>query len=156
MRKEDIFDRVVSVSWLGWFRPIYYKYREMWLYALFGLGTVLINLFVYSLFTETIDLGVLLAVRASARLRHGVQHGRRVGAKRAVRLCDEPPLGIYFSPQGRVCLFCAVGRILLRTSADTWHRGDDAIFLHRGLPFAKHVDQDVGADHCDRTQLCVQ
>ena len=39
MRKEDIFDRVVSVSWLGWFRPIYYKYREMWLYALFGLGT---------------------------------------------------------------------------------------------------------------------
>ena len=52
MRKEDIFDRVVSVSWLGWFRPIYYKYREMWLYALFGLGTVLINLFVYSLFTE--------------------------------------------------------------------------------------------------------
>lgn len=61
MRKEDIFDRVVSVSWLGWFRPIYYKYREMWLYALFGLGTVLINLFVYSLFTETIDLGVLVA-----------------------------------------------------------------------------------------------
>ena len=54
MRKEDIFDRIVSVSWLSWFRPIYYKYREMWLYALFGLGTVLINLFVYSLFTEKI------------------------------------------------------------------------------------------------------
>ena len=138
MRKEDIFDRVVSVSWLGWFRPIYYKYREMWLYALFGLGTVLINLFVYSLFTETIDLGVL------------------VDLCHFVCVLYEPPLGIYFSPQGRVCFFCAVGRILLRTSADTWHRGDDAIFLHRGLPFAKHVDQDVGADHCDRTQLCVQ
>ena len=61
MRKEDIFDRIVSVSWLSWFRPIYYKYREMWLYALFGLGTVLINLFVYSLFTEKINLGVLVA-----------------------------------------------------------------------------------------------
>ena len=61
MREEDIFDRIVSVSWLRWFRPIYYRYREMWLYALFGLGTVLINLFVYSLFTEAIDLGVLVA-----------------------------------------------------------------------------------------------
>lgn len=61
MRNEDVFDRVVSVWWLGWFRATYYKYREMWLYALMGLGTVLINLFVYSLFTESIDLGVLLA-----------------------------------------------------------------------------------------------
>ena len=61
MRDEDIFDRIVSVSWLRWFKPIYYRYREMWLYALFGLGTVLINMFVYSLFTEYIDLGVLIA-----------------------------------------------------------------------------------------------
>lgn len=61
MRDEDIFDRIVSVSWLRWFKPIYYRCREMWLYALFGLGTVLINMFVYSLFTEYIDLGVLIA-----------------------------------------------------------------------------------------------
>lgn len=61
MREEDIFDRIMAYSGMRWFRPIYYKYREMWLYALFGLGTVLINLFVYSLFTETIDLGVLVA-----------------------------------------------------------------------------------------------
>ncbi len=61
MREEDIFDRIVSVSWLRWFRPWFYRYRGMWLYALFGLGTVLINMFVYSLYTEWIDLGVLLA-----------------------------------------------------------------------------------------------
>ncbi len=61
MREEDIFDRVVSVSWLRWFQPYYKRYREMWLYAFFGAGTFLINFFVYSFFTEWIDLGVLIA-----------------------------------------------------------------------------------------------
>ena len=61
MREEDIFDRIVSVSWLAWFRPWYQRYREMWLYALFGLGTFLINFFVYSFYTEIIDMGVLIA-----------------------------------------------------------------------------------------------
>ena len=61
MREEDIFDRIVSVSWLACFKPWYQRYREMWLYALFGLGTFLINFFVYSFFTEIVDFGVLIS-----------------------------------------------------------------------------------------------
>lgn len=61
MREEDIFDRIVSVPWLKWFRPLFYRYREMWLYALFGTGTFLINFFVYSLYTEIINLSILVA-----------------------------------------------------------------------------------------------
>lgn len=61
MREEDIFDRIVSVSWLRWFQPYYKRYREMWLYAFFGTGTFLLNFFVYSLYTEVIGLGILIA-----------------------------------------------------------------------------------------------
>lgn len=61
MREKDIFDRIVSVSWLRWFQPLYNRYRELWLYALFGLGTVIINLSVYSIFTEGMKVGILIS-----------------------------------------------------------------------------------------------
>lgn len=60
MREEDIFDRIVSVSWLAWFKPWYRRYREMWLYALFGTGTFLINFLVYSFYTEIANFSVLV------------------------------------------------------------------------------------------------
>ena len=48
-KPRDVFDRFVN--WLtkyrvlAWFKPIYYVLaKEFWLYALFGLGTIIISI----------------------------------------------------------------------------------------------------------------
>lgn len=60
-KKKDVFDRLMSYSCFDWFRPYYVKYKEFWLYALFGLVTVLINIGCYALLTEWMSMGILLA-----------------------------------------------------------------------------------------------
>jgi putative flippase GtrA len=59
--KNDVFDRLMSYSCFDWFRPFYNRYKEFLLYALFGLGTVLISIGSYALFTEHMDMGILVA-----------------------------------------------------------------------------------------------
>ena len=37
---------------LRWFAPIYEGHRQFWLYALFGLGTILLSINLYLILTE--------------------------------------------------------------------------------------------------------
>ena len=66
MEKDyDGFDRFVDwvydhIPWLRWFKPLYVRYKEFWLYALFGAGTVAVALISYSLFTETLRMEILI------------------------------------------------------------------------------------------------
>ncbi len=63
--KEDGFDRLVKwatkYKYMKWFAPIYARFKEMLLYALFGLGTVIIAIGSYCIFTETLNMNVLYA-----------------------------------------------------------------------------------------------
>lgn len=60
-KKQDVFDRLMSYRCFDWFRPYYVRYKEFWLYALFGLGTVLISVGMYALLTERLQMGILIA-----------------------------------------------------------------------------------------------
>ena len=60
-RKQDIFDRVFSMKALGFFRPIYFKYKEQLLYLFFGALTTVISIAAFALFTRVIPCNVLLA-----------------------------------------------------------------------------------------------
>lgn len=59
--QNDIFDRFVARPWMKRLRPYYIRYKEMWLYALVGVGTVGINVGIYTIFTEAAHVGVLYA-----------------------------------------------------------------------------------------------
>ncbi len=68
-REPDVFDRLVAwgikfryVKWLG---PIYSKYKEYLLYALFGLGTMLISINVYLTLTDRMGWTILIAEAVS-------------------------------------------------------------------------------------------
>ena len=61
----DIFDRMVLwgikfryVKWLG---PVYTRYKEFLLYALFGLGTMLISINVYLTLTNKVGWSILIS-----------------------------------------------------------------------------------------------
>lgn len=61
--ENDVFDKIVNWAvkyrTMKWFIPIYARFKEFLLYALMGLGTVLIAIWTYSLFTETLGWHVL-------------------------------------------------------------------------------------------------
>lgn len=59
--KNDIFDRLMARPCMAWFRPYYFKYKEMLLYAFFGGGTVLISVGTYALLTEVFLWHILFA-----------------------------------------------------------------------------------------------
>ena len=64
-KPRDVFDRIVN--WLtkyrafAWFKPIYYAAKEFWLYALFGLGTIIISIGSYDIMTESMGMPILIA-----------------------------------------------------------------------------------------------
>lgn len=63
--KQEIFDRAVrrmtSYRPLCWFAPVYEGHRQFWLYALFGLGTILLSINLYLILTEKMGMSVVLA-----------------------------------------------------------------------------------------------
>ncbi|EEP27712.1 GtrA family protein [Shuttleworthella satelles] len=63
--QQAIFDRAVrrltSYRCLRWFAPVYENHRQFWLYALFGLGTILLSINLYLLLTEKMGMPVVLA-----------------------------------------------------------------------------------------------
>ena len=66
--RDDVCEKTTMFlidSWqnpyMARFRPYYNRYKEMLLYAFFGGGTVLINVIVYSVLTETFFWGILVA-----------------------------------------------------------------------------------------------
>ena len=59
--KNDIFDRLMKKPCMKRFRPYYFRYKEMLLYAFFGGGTVLISVSTYALMTELFLWHILLA-----------------------------------------------------------------------------------------------
>lgn len=63
--KQEIFDRAVrrmtSYRCLRWFAPVYESHRQFWLYALFGLGTILLSINFYLILTEEVGMPVILA-----------------------------------------------------------------------------------------------
>ena len=62
MRKNnDVFDRLMKKRCMARFRPYYYRYKEMLLYAFFGGGTVLISIGSYAVLTEIFGWDILLA-----------------------------------------------------------------------------------------------
>ncbi len=62
---KDIFDRFVEnatrLFFLKWFRYTYDRRKTFWLYALFGLGTILFSVNTYQLFTEEWKWSILIA-----------------------------------------------------------------------------------------------
>ncbi|MCR5143825.1 MAG: GtrA family protein [Lachnospiraceae bacterium] len=64
-KPRDMFDRFVN--WftkyraLAWFKPMYYAAKEFWLYALFGLGTIIISILSYRIMTENMGMPILIA-----------------------------------------------------------------------------------------------
>jgi len=62
---DDCFDRFVrwitKYRYMKWFAPVYAKFKEMLLYSLFGLGTVIISIGSYSWFTEGMGIHILSA-----------------------------------------------------------------------------------------------
>lgn len=64
-KPRDNFDRIVN--WLtkyrafAWFKPMYYAAKEFWLYALMGLGTIIICIGSYDIMTEKLGMPILLA-----------------------------------------------------------------------------------------------
>ena len=62
---DDCFDRFVrwitKYRYMKWFAPVYARFKEMLLYALFGLGTVIISIGSYSWLTETMGMHILQA-----------------------------------------------------------------------------------------------
>ncbi len=63
--EKDIFDRFVDKAtklfFLKWFRYTYDRHKMFWLYALFGLGTILFSVNTYQLFTEEWGWEILIA-----------------------------------------------------------------------------------------------
>lgn len=62
---DDCFDRfvrwVTKYRYMRWFAPVYARFKEMLLYSLFGLGTVIISIGSYSVFTEYLGIHILQA-----------------------------------------------------------------------------------------------
>jgi putative flippase GtrA len=62
---DDCFDRFVhwitKYRYMRWFAPVYARFKEMLLYSLFGLGTVIISIGSYSVFTEYLQINILQA-----------------------------------------------------------------------------------------------
>lgn len=60
---DRVFDFFFKKHPIGYkkMHPIYLKYKELALYGLFGLGTFLIAIFTYALFTETFRWNILFA-----------------------------------------------------------------------------------------------
>ncbi|MBP5265499.1 MAG: GtrA family protein [Lachnospiraceae bacterium] len=66
MRKTDLFDRMFYGMFMKHpktkvLKPYYVKYKEMLLYAFFGIGTFLIAIYSYMFFTEHMAVNVLIA-----------------------------------------------------------------------------------------------
>lgn len=59
--RNDIFDRLMAKKCMARFRPYYFRYKEMLLYAFFGGGTVLISVGSYALLTEFFLWNILFA-----------------------------------------------------------------------------------------------
>ena len=63
-KEEDVFDRLVhwatKYKYMKWFAPIYARFKEFLLYALMGLGTVIIAIWTYSIFTEILGWHILV------------------------------------------------------------------------------------------------
>lgn len=59
--KPDFFDRMFASRALRWLQPLYVRYKGPLLYMLFGVGTTLISIGVFDLFTRVIPLDALVA-----------------------------------------------------------------------------------------------
>lgn len=59
--QNDIFDRMMARPFMKRIHPYYIRYKEMWLYTLVGVGTVLINVGIYTVYTEIARVGILYA-----------------------------------------------------------------------------------------------
>lgn len=62
---NDFMDRIVNYFFVKYPQsqkvlPLYLKMKELMMYGLFGLGTFLIAIFTYMLFTETLKMNVLI------------------------------------------------------------------------------------------------
>ncbi len=64
-RQQDVFDRLVAWAtkyrYMRWFKPIYAKHKEFLLYALFGLGTIIISIRTYRMFTESLCFDLVIS-----------------------------------------------------------------------------------------------
>lgn len=60
-RKQDIFDKLLTLPVLHYFQPIYEKHREVILYLFFGGLTFLLSIFTFALFHITLNINELIA-----------------------------------------------------------------------------------------------
>lgn len=61
MEKKDIFDRIMSLKIFSFINPFYKKHKEALLYLFFGVLTTVINIVIFYLFTDIIELDELIA-----------------------------------------------------------------------------------------------
>lgn len=60
-KKEDIFDRIMSIKILKFLNPLYKKYKEILLYLFFGALTMVVSIGTYWLFSEPLKINVLIS-----------------------------------------------------------------------------------------------
>ena len=60
-KKQDIFDRIMSVRLLRPLQPLYRRYKEPLLYLFFGGLTTLLSIFIFWLFTSPLGMNALAA-----------------------------------------------------------------------------------------------
>ena len=58
---KNIFDWIIDLPFLRWFKPIYIKYREMLLYLFFGGLSFVVSIATYALFNIELRFNELIA-----------------------------------------------------------------------------------------------
>lgn len=61
MKEADIFDRLFSMPVLRLFKPIYMKYKGVFLYLFFGVLTTAISIFSFAVFDTLLGINVLVS-----------------------------------------------------------------------------------------------